>query len=114
WFSLRVRPYLTIDNKVDGAVMVLVDTDALKRAELQIMEARKHAEAIIDTVPDPLLVLHPDLRIHSANDAFYRTFKLSRAETELRPFLEFDHGSWTDPRLRQLLEEIIPRNSFFN
>src|SRR4029453_11331344 len=36
WFSLRVRPYLSIDNKVDGAVLVLVDIDALKRSEQTI------------------------------------------------------------------------------
>jgi two-component system, chemotaxis family, CheB/CheR fusion protein len=114
WYSLRVRPYLTLDNIVDGAVIVLVDIDELKRVQRAIVEARQHAEAIIRTVPDPLVILNADLRVQSANDAFYRTFKLSAAEVEGRSILELDHGSLIVPRLRQLLEDIIPRNSFFN
>jgi len=38
WHALRVRPYLTLDNKVDGAVLVLVDIDALKRTQEDITE----------------------------------------------------------------------------
>jgi two-component system CheB/CheR fusion protein len=113
WYSLRVRPYLTLDNQLDGAVLVLVDIDALKRAELRVAEARKHAEAIIDTVPDPLLVLHGDLRIRAANAAFYRVFRLSPAETEGRSISELDRGAWNIPGLRQALEDIIPHDSSF-
>src|SRR5205823_5620737 len=82
WYSLRVRPYLSPDNKVDGAVLVMVDIDALKRTEQAISEARAYAETVIQTVRDPLVVLSADLRVHSANEAFYNTFKVSAAETE--------------------------------
>src|SRR5207249_2938702 len=61
WYSLRVRPYLDLDNKVDGAVLVLVDIDALKRTEQAISEARAYAETVIHTVRDPLIVLSADL-----------------------------------------------------
>jgi PAS domain S-box-containing protein len=77
-------------------------------------EAGEHLEAIIRTVPDPLVLLNADLRVQSANDAFYRAFKLSPDETERRSILELGQGSWNSPRLRQLLEDIISRNSFFN
>ena len=36
WYSVRVRPYMTLDNKIDGAVLMLVDIDALKRSEQEI------------------------------------------------------------------------------
>jgi two-component system CheB/CheR fusion protein len=114
WYSLRVRPYLTIDNKVDGAVLVLVDIDAPKRAEQALAETSEHNDAIIRTVPDPLLILHGDLRVHSANAAFYNTFKTAATDVEGRPIFEIDDGTWRIPRLRQLLEDILPRNSFFN
>src|SRR4030095_4385158 len=74
WFSLRVRPYLTLDNKVDGAVLMLVDIHDLKRSELAIAAAREYAENIIGTMREPLIVLDPDLRVESVNRAFYRTF----------------------------------------
>jgi PAS domain S-box-containing protein len=79
-----------------------------------ISETSEHAEAIIRTVPDPLVLLNADLRVQSANEAFYRAFKLSPGEAKQRSILELGHGSWNAPRLRQLLEDIIPRNSFFN
>ena len=114
WFSLRVRPYFTHDNKVDGAVLVLVEIDALKRSEQAIAAARDHAEAIIRTTRDPLLILNPDLRIHTANEAFYRTFKVSPAQSEGRLIYDLGNREWDIPQLRHLLEDIVPRNNFFD
>src|SRR5207244_13544477 len=45
WYSLRARPYFTLDNKVDGAVLVVVDITDLKRTEAETKTARDHAEA---------------------------------------------------------------------
>lgn len=114
WYSLRLRPYLTLDNKVDGAVLVLVDIDQLKRTEIAAATARERADAIIRTTPDPWVVLNADLRVQSANEGFYRTFALSPAGVEGRSIFEVDRRAWDIPRLRQLLEELIPRNSFFD
>jgi PAS domain S-box-containing protein len=98
----------------DDDMPVPSDIDALKRAERLIADARDYSEAIIRTVPDPLVVLHGDLRVQRANEAFYRVFELSPAQTEGQSIFELDHGSWNIPELRQLLEDIIPGNSFFN
>ena len=76
WYSLRVRPYMTLDNKVDGAVLVLVDINDLKRSEQEAKAARDYAEAIIRTARDPLIVLRADLRVNTANE---RSTKLSRS-----------------------------------
>ncbi len=114
WYSLRVRPYLTFDGKVDGAVLVLVDIDALKRNEKAISEARGFAEAVVRTVRDPLLILDAELRVHSANSAFYDAFKISPADAEGRSIYALRDGQWDLPQLRELLEDVLPRNSSFN
>ncbi|MES1195972.1 MAG: CheR family methyltransferase, partial [Steroidobacter sp.] len=57
WYSLRVRPYMTLDNRVDGAVLVFVDINALKRSEQVVAEARDYAENIVATLRESLLVL---------------------------------------------------------
>jgi len=114
WYSLRVRPYLTAENRVDGAVLVLFDIDELKRTERLISAEHEHAEAIVRTVFTPLVILGADLRIKSANDAFYRNFKVTRPEAKDRLIFQLGRGSWNIPRLRHLLEEIIPRNNFFD
>jgi two-component system, chemotaxis family, CheB/CheR fusion protein len=114
WYSLRARPYKTLDNKIDGAVVALLDIDALKQTEKEIKEARDSAEAIISASSAPLVVLDADLQVQRANDAFYNTFKVSPDVTEGRLIYDLGNRQWDIPQLRQLLEDIIPRNSVFN
>jgi two-component system CheB/CheR fusion protein len=112
WYVLRVRPYLTLDNQIDGAVLVLVDVNALKETERKIGEARDFAEAVIESVP-PLVILEPDLRVRSANQAFYAAFGVRPEQTEGRLIYELGNGQWNIPALRALLEEVLPRNKSF-
>jgi two-component system, chemotaxis family, CheB/CheR fusion protein len=107
WHSLRVRPYVTLDNMVDGAVLVLVDIDAIKRSEQAIAAARDYAENTIGTVREPLLILDMELRIESANPSFYRTFRVTPKETIGRMFYDLGSRQWNIHRLRALLEAII-------
>jgi two-component system, chemotaxis family, CheB/CheR fusion protein len=108
WLSLRVSPYLTLDHQVDGAVLVLVDIDDLKRGELAVAAARDYAEHIIETVREPLLVLDRELRVESANRSFYRTFGGVPAETVGRYLYDLSAGQWDIPGLHAQLEEILP------
>ena len=93
-----------------GFAKVLHDRSELKRAE----EAQGLAERIIETVREPLLVLDGSLRIQQANRSFYRAFKVSPQITKNRLLYDLGNGQWNIPRLRTLLEEILPRNNFFN
>jgi two-component system CheB/CheR fusion protein len=103
WFSLRVRPYLTLDDRVDGAVLLLVDIDDLKRAQAVVAAARDYADGIVDAVREPLLVLDRELRVERANAAFYRTFRATREESVGRVLYDLGNGHWSVPRLRELL-----------
>ncbi|MBD2338036.1 PAS domain-containing protein [Calothrix sp. FACHB-156] len=113
WYDLRIRPYRTIDHKIDGAVVVLVDIDELKRSTEQLRASRDYAEAIVDTVRESILVLDLDLRVMRANRFFYETFQVLPAETEQRLIFELGNGQWNIPRLRSLLEDVIPSNALF-
>jgi PAS domain S-box-containing protein len=68
------------------------------------------AEAIVETVREPLLVLNGDLRVRSANRSFYHTFQVSPEDTEDRPLYELGDHQWDIPRLRELLEHILPKD----
>lgn len=70
-----------------------------------------HAEAILSTLREPLVILEENLRVHSANRAFYHSFKVSPSETEGLLIYELGNGQWNIPSLKALLEEIIPENS---
>ncbi|MDN5941789.1 MAG: PAS domain-containing protein [Nitrospira sp.] len=114
WYSLRARPYMASDNKIDGAVLVLVDINDLKQAEQRANDARLYAEATIRTMRDPIVVLHKDFRVNTTNEAFYSTFQTTQAKTVGRLLYELGDGQWDIPKLRTLLEEILPRDSFFD
>jgi PAS domain S-box-containing protein len=77
------------------------------------LSAREFAESIVDTVREPLLVLGADLRVRSANRAFYTTFAVTPVETEERLIFELGNGQWDIPQLRTLLEEILPKHNSF-
>jgi len=112
WYDLRIRPYRTIDNKIDGAVLILVDIDALKRSAMQLRESRNYAEAIVDTMREPLVVLDVSLRVITANRAFYDMFQISPAEIEQRlRIFDLGNGQLNIPQLRSLLEQIVPSNT---
>ena len=79
-----------------------------------VADARALAQGIVDTVREPLVVLNAELRVLTANRSFYQTFHVSLAEIEGRPFFELGNRQWEVPRLRQLLEEVLPLNQHFN
>jgi len=108
WQMLHVRPYKTWDNRIEGAVISLQDVDNLKRT---LDQTREYADTIVESAREPILVLNASLQVTVANPAFYRAFDVSRKETERRLIYELGNGQWNIPRLRELLEEIVPRNS---
>jgi len=113
WFLVRVRPYRTAEDRIDGVVINFVDITANKKNELALQTAKEYAESIVHTIPDALLVLTPDLRVQTANDAFYAIFQVDPAETEGRLIYELGNGQWSIPALRTLLEEILPADNIF-
>ena len=72
WYLMRMRPYRTVRNVINGLVITFVDVTQLKHAELLAQEARAYAESIVQTMRGPLVVLDAELRVVSANQAFYR------------------------------------------
>ncbi|MEG4943961.1 chemotaxis protein CheB [Microcoleus sp. F4-D5] len=113
WYDLHIRPYRTIDHKIDGAVLMLVDINELKVSAQHLTEAKNYAETIVETVVQPLLVLDLDLRALTANRSFYETFQVIPSQTEHRSFFDLGNGQWNIPELRSLLTEILAGNPQF-
>jgi two-component system CheB/CheR fusion protein len=106
WYSLRVRPYKTRENKIEGVVMLFLDIDALKKGSERLEQARSHAEAIVDTVGSPLLILNSRLRVERANRSYYEMFRTTPAETEGEPLSEVGGGMWDVVELRRRLADL--------
>ncbi len=107
WYNLRIRPYRTAENQIDGVVIVLIDIDALKRSVATLEEARNYAETIVETVQTPLVALDADFRVNKANRSFYETFDVSSPETAQCSLFELGNGQWNIPQLRSILEDIL-------
>ena len=113
-YSMQIRPYRTVENRINGVVVIFVDISQIKNALSLSQEAREYAEAIVETVREPLLVLDEDLRLKSANKAFYQIFQVESVETENQLIFSLGNGQWNIPELRSLLENILSRNTVFN
>ena len=107
-YSLRVQPYRTRDNRIAGAVASFVDVTELEQTQSRVAEARDYAQAIVRTVHDPMVVLGGDLRVQSANPAFYEYFRVDAKETEGHLLYDLGNGQWDIPELRKLLEQLLP------
>ncbi|MDQ2731125.1 MAG: PAS domain-containing sensor histidine kinase, partial [Armatimonadota bacterium] len=105
---------LKAGNHGDLLVLAMEDVTERRRAERLLAEIETYAQNIVDTVRNPLLMLDPDLRVRSANQAFYQTFHVSAEETEGQMIYELGNGQWDIPALRTLLDDIIPQQSVFN
>lgn len=108
WYLLRVRPYKTWEEKVEGAVLSFQDIDSLKRT---LEQTRTFAEALIENARESVLVLDEGLRVSMANRAFYQTFQVSPEETKGRLIYHLGNRQWDIPKLRELFHEITTRNS---
>jgi two-component system, chemotaxis family, CheB/CheR fusion protein len=119
-YLMRISPYRTIDNVIDGAVVTFTDISGLKEMEKSLREskdliqrAHKYAEGIVATVRTPLLVLDARLKVVSASRSFYRNFLTTPATTENEHFYNLGNRQWDIPALRQLLEGVLSENKFF-
>jgi two-component system CheB/CheR fusion protein len=111
WRLVRILPYLTSQNVIDGVVVTIVDVDRLKRAEL-LAASRAFAQSIVQTVREPLVVIDSSLRVVCANRAFIGLFELDEGLTG-SSLLEIGGDFFTQPRLRALLAEVTAKGRPF-
>ena len=121
-------PILNRSGLVVGAVMVFRDVTEKKeietglektRRELEVIkktadEASEYADSIINTVREPLISLNQDLRVVSASRSFYEVFKVNPKETVGQLIYDLGNKQWDIPKLRELLETILPQKATFD
>jgi diguanylate cyclase (GGDEF)-like protein/PAS domain S-box-containing protein len=74
----------------------------------------EYAESIIDTVREPLIILDQDLRVVSVNRSFYGVFRVKPEETVGQLIYDLGNKQWDIPKLRELLETILPQKASFD
>jgi PAS domain S-box-containing protein len=89
------------------------------RKELEVIkitadEVSEYAESIINTVREPLIALDQDLRVVSVSRSFYEFFKVNPEETVGQLIYDLGNKQWDIPKLRELLETILPQKATFD
>jgi PAS domain S-box-containing protein len=85
-----------------------------KMKELEIQDALEYTKGIINTVREPLIMLYEDLSVALANRSFYQAFKVKLEETEGQHIYDLGNRQWDIPKLRELLEDILPKTTSFD
>ncbi len=113
WYSVRIRLYRTSRNAIEGLMLIFNNVTRLTEAEHEATLAKRLAEATVDSVREPLLVLDGKLQVTRANRAFYRSFGVLPAETIGRRIYELGDGQWDIPKLRELLDRVMQEDRSF-
>jgi len=85
-----------------------------KIKELEIQDALEYTKSIINTVRNPLIILQEDLTVALANRSFYQVFKVKPEGTEDQHIYDLGNRQWDIPKLRELLEDILPKTTSFD
>ena len=76
--------------------------------------ASHYIKTFSDTAREPFLILNPDLRVVGANTSFYKNFGVTKEETDNKLIYDLGNGQWNIPKLKELLENILPEKKVFN
>jgi len=97
-------------------IILLSMEDVTERRQLEgeIQDAREYAENIVETLREPLVVLNADLKILTANQRFYSTFRVSPQDTIGKFIYDLGNRQWDIPKLRVLFEAILPYDAVIN
>jgi len=109
WLMMRILPYRTSNNVIDGVVVTFMPIDELKQAEGQMQDACECIESILETVREPLVLLEENMTIRAANRAFCGTVDGNATMIVGSSIFEAGGGAWDIPGLRRLLEKQLPR-----
>lgn len=113
WYSMQIRPYRTTDNKIEGVIITFADIDAIKQSIRVIQEAREYAEAIVETVRHPMVVLDANLCLKTANKAFYQTFQMTPGELTGQSIFQIKDSRWNLLELCTLLTDLLDHDTAF-
>jgi len=113
WYLARLLPYRTVDNVIRGVVLTFSDISKRVAAEAVARAERELAERVMDTVPDPMLVLDGELRVVFGSRSFHQAFGTTPQTAKGRHVYELAERRWDLPALRELLERVLPRDQAF-
>ena len=106
WYLLRVRPYRTSDNKIEGLIVLLMDIDQIRRSQEELRDARDLANSMLESVPLPVAVLNQDCTIRTANSAFRGLCQMRETQLVGRSFPDLIQLLWGMDSMGAALDDL--------
>ncbi len=100
WFLLRMRPYRTRDNRIEGVVVMLIDMDAHSR----------FMDSVLTLIPTPVMILGSDLKVRNINKAFADTFHVSMDRSAGPSVYDIGNAQWDRPEVHNLFEHQLHKS----
>ncbi len=110
-YSMRVRPYKTDDNRIEGVLVVMLDTDLIFRSRDQAQKAGDYARAIVETTHEALVVIDPAGSVVNVNRSFCELFHVEHQDIEGRSFFGSGPGQFIDEPLQELIGEVFAKHT---
>ena len=112
WHAMGVLRDSTERKEIEaGLEETRKELEVIKKAADEVSE---FAESLINTVREPLITLDQDLRVVTASRSFYEFFKVNPEETVGQLIYDLGNKQWDIPKLRELLETILPEKATFD
>jgi len=112
WYNLRIMPYRTMDNFINGAVVTFTKITPVKAMQNKLISLLDYARNMAGLLPDAALILDKDRKVLVANNRFLELFKLKEEEMVEQPFMEIVHNKWKTDKLDALLTTSEPDSVF--
>ncbi len=80
WYLLRVRPYRTSENKIEGLIILFFDIDQMRKIQEELRDSRDFVNSMLERVPIPVAVMNTDCTVRSANTAFRQLTQMREAQ----------------------------------
>lgn len=104
---MKKKKNLVLPESQGNSLRSHIDADELWKV------AWTYIRTVVDTMREPFLILDENLKVISANRTFYTFFHVLLEETEGKRVYDLGNGQWNIPKLKILLEDILPKNTFF-
>jgi len=110
WYSMKIRPYRTSENKIDGVIISLYDVDIMKREHDTAIEGRNFARDIFSHVEGMIIVLNTNFQLIDATKSFYEVFEINRETAAGKKLSALGNGILKNSGFTKKMEDMIRQN----
>jgi two-component system, chemotaxis family, CheB/CheR fusion protein len=111
WYLMRIKPYRTTENVIEGIVITFVDINRIKKVEKTGLEVQTLLDGVFAALHEPLIVIDEKLQVVTASSGYYHVFHQNRKHTVGELLYDIGGGIWNTPKLRKVIERALKNES---